>query len=224
MADQIMGLIKSGKIKPGERLPSEEKMTRLLGISRITLREAKKLLEAKGYLKSGGKGSTYTAMPVNGERSSIEDLVSLDQDKIWELLEVRRILDSGAAAMASVSATRRDVAALRAIHARAVRRRLAEKSPLEVENASLYARFFDKLMESTHNTIFVSLRRSVNTLLLGAFPYGLLRLSSVRESSRRIIEQMGSIVDAIENRDPGAAKHAMLAHIDYLKRAMRKPS
>jgi GntR family transcriptional regulator, transcriptional repressor for pyruvate dehydrogenase complex len=222
VADQIMGLIKSGKIKPGQRLPSEEEMTRLLGISRITLREAKKLLEAKGYIESRGKGSKYAAMPVHGEKSSIEDIVSVDHEKIWELLEVRRMLDSGAAAMASVSATRKDRKELRAIHERAVTRRLADRSPLEMENASLYAKFFDALMDSTHNTIFVHLRKSVNTILLGAFPYGLIKLSSIRGSSRHIIEQLGAIVDAIENHDPEAAKKAMLVHIDYLEKSLRK--
>jgi GntR family transcriptional regulator, transcriptional repressor for pyruvate dehydrogenase complex len=224
VADQIIGLIRNGKIKEGERLPSEEQMTRLLGISRITLREAKKLLEARGYIESQGKGSKYAALPVHGEKSSIEDLVANDQGKIWELLEVRRILDSEAAAMACLNATKSDIKELSALYGSAVSRRLADQSPVTEENAKLYARFFDTLMEATHNTIFAYLRKSVNKILLGAFPYGIMKLSSVKESSKSIIGQIGAIVEAIESHDPGKAKLAMLAHIDYLEKSLRKPA
>lgn len=222
VAEQVIGLIKKGKIRQGQRLPSEGEMTRLLGISRITLREAKKLLEARGYIESRGKGSKFAALPAHGERTSIEDLVSTDQAKIWELLEVRRILDSEAAVMACRAATDRDRRALRALHDRALRHRLGEQSPLSEENAKLYARFFDSLMDATHNTIFAYLRKSVNRILLGAFPYGLRKLSTVSESSKSIIDQMGAIVGAIEDEDPPGAKKAMLAHIDYLEKSLRK--
>jgi GntR family transcriptional repressor for pyruvate dehydrogenase complex len=222
VADQIIGLIKKGKIKEGERLPSEEEMTRLLGISRITLREAHKLLEARGYIDSRGKGSKYAALPMHGEKSSIEDLVGVDQGKIWELLEVRRILDSEAAATACRTATKRDRKVLRALYEDAVVRRLGDQSPVSVENAKLYARFFDTLIEATRNTIFSSLRRSVNSILQGAFPYGVMKLSSVSGSSKSIIKQMGAIVEAIEKNDPAGAKKAMIAHIDYLEQSLRK--
>jgi GntR family transcriptional regulator, transcriptional repressor for pyruvate dehydrogenase complex len=223
VAEQIIGLIRKGKIKEGEKLPSEEEMTRLLGISRITLREAKKLLEARGYIESRGTGGKYAALPAHGERSSIEDLLSIDQAKIWELLHVRRILDSEAAAMACRSASRKDRKTLRSLHERAVARGLASQSPLSEENAKLYARFFDAVMEATHNTIFADLRKSVNMFLLGAFPYGLMKLSRVPESSKSIIDQLGAIVEAIERRDLADAKKAMLDHIDYLEKSLRKP-
>jgi DNA-binding FadR family transcriptional regulator len=124
--------------------------------------------------------------------------------------------------MACRAATKKDLKALKGLYRRAVDRRLAEKSPMSEENAQLYARFFDTLVESTHNTIFAYLRRSVNIILLGAFPYGLMKLSSVSGSSRSIIEHMGAIADAIENGDPVAAKKAIIGHIDYLERSLRK--
>jgi len=224
VAEQVIGLIKKGKIRQGEKLPSEEEMTRRLGISRITLREAKKLLVARGYIESRGKGGAFAALPAHGERTSIEDLLSIDQAKIWELLDVRRILDTEAAVMACRAATGRDKKALRTLHDRALTRRLAEQSPLSRENAELYARFFDALMEATHNSIFAYLRKSVNRILLGAFPYGLMKLSTVSGSSKTILDQMGAIVGAIEERDLPGARKAMLAHIGYLEKSLRKAS
>jgi GntR family transcriptional repressor for pyruvate dehydrogenase complex len=223
VADQIIGLIRKGKIREGEKLPSEEEMTRLLGISRITLREAKKLLEARGYIESLGKGSKYAALPARGERSSIEDLLSIDEAKIWELLAVRRILDSEAAAMACSNASKKERKALRSLLERAGAQGLARQSTLSEESAKLYARFFDAVMEATHNTIFAYLRRSVNKFLLGAFPYGIMKLSTVRGSSKSILDQLGAIEDAIERGNCAGAKKAMLDHIDYLEKSLRKP-
>lgn len=222
VAGQIIGLIKSGKMKQGDRLPSEEEMTRLLGISRITLRESKKLLEARGYIEIRAKGSTYVSIPENGEKSSIEDLVSLDPDKIWELIEVRRILDAEAASIACTHATGKEKAALRAFCRRAVELGFGDMLSIAEEGGRLYAEFFNALIDSTHNTMFSSLRKSVDSLLIGALPFSRRKLSTIKGSAKTIINQICAIVDAIEKSDPAAARQAMVAHIDYLEKTLRK--
>ena len=57
--NQIIDLISQGKLKIGDKLPSEQEMTELFGISRISLREAMKLLEAKGYIESRDRKGKY---------------------------------------------------------------------------------------------------------------------------------------------------------------------
>lgn len=221
-AEQIIALIRSGKMKQGDRLPSEEEMTRMLGISRISVREAKKLLEARGYIETRSKRNKFVIVPENGEKSSIEDLVSIDPNKIWELLEVRRILDSEAASNACRYATKKEKARLRALCSRAMGRRLDDRLPIAREEGRLYAAFFDVLVDSAHNSIFSSLRKSVNSILFGAFPFSLEKLSTIMESSQHILSQMCAIVDAIEGNAPDDARKAMVAHIDYLEKTLRK--
>ncbi|MGB4269423.1 MAG: GntR family transcriptional regulator, partial [Spirochaetota bacterium] len=92
VVSQIIELISSGVLKPGDRLPSELEMTRRFGISRISLREAMKLLEAKGYIESQGRKGKYVKSVVDDAiKTPIEGLIQIDHKKIWELLEVRRI-------------------------------------------------------------------------------------------------------------------------------------
>jgi GntR family transcriptional repressor for pyruvate dehydrogenase complex len=157
-----------------------------------------------------------------GVRSSIEDLLSVDQNKIWELLYVRRILDSQAAAIACRRATSEEKKALRALCLKAETSGLVNQVPIASEGGRLYAQFFDKLIESTHNTIFILLRKSIDTLLLGAFPFSRKKLSTVRGSAGQIMEQLGAITEAVERNDPEAAKEALIAHIEYLKKALKK--
>ncbi len=222
VAEQIIGLIRSGVMQQGERLPSEEAMTKLLGISRITLREAKKLLEARGYIQSQGKGRRFVNIPGERERTSIEDLISIDSGKIWELLHVRRILDSEAAFLASTTATRKEKGKLRTLCRVAIEQGLGERQPIAEEGGRLYAEFFETLVSATHNTIFSELRKSVDSLLEGALPYGRKKLSTMQGSSKQILEQLCTIVDAIEGNRPAAAKEAMISHIDYLEKTLRK--
>jgi GntR family transcriptional repressor for pyruvate dehydrogenase complex len=222
VAGQIIDLIRSGKMKPGERLPSEEEMTRTLGISRISVREAKKLLEAKGYIETRNKRSKFVSVPENGEKSSIEDLVSVDPNKIWELLEVRRILDAEAASNVCRYATRKEKARLRTLCNKTAKLRTNDRFPITREEGWLYAEFFDTLVDSAHNSIFTHLRKSVNSLIVGAFPFSREKLSTVVGSSMSILSQICSIMDAIERNDPEAARKATIAHIDYVEKALRK--
>ena len=104
--NQIIDLIAQGKLKIGEKLPSEQEMTELFGISRISLREAMKLLEAKGYIESRDRKGKYVRSLTDNVKTSIEDLISVNHDKIWELLAVRRLIDSEAAYLAAMNVTK----------------------------------------------------------------------------------------------------------------------
>jgi GntR family transcriptional regulator, transcriptional repressor for pyruvate dehydrogenase complex len=78
------------------------------------------------------------------------------------------------------------------------------------------------MTDSTRNTIFLHLRKSVTTILTGAFPYSRKQLSTVPGSSKDITKQLMKIYDAIENRDSDAAKAATIEHIDYIEKSLRR--
>jgi len=222
VAEQIVDLIQRGKLKPLDRLPSEQEMTARFHVSRISLREAMKLLEAKGYIESRGRKGKFVRSSVEAPRSTIEDLLAADQHKIWELLCVRRILDAEAVRLACMRATGRDIQRLRRIYDKAVS--IGEDRVLDdlKEGGRLYTAFFDALLECTRNSVFAHIRRSINTILIGAFPYSRKKLASVEGSSRTIVAQLGRIIDAIEKKDPLTASRVVEEHIDYLKKSLKK--
>ena len=222
VAEQIIDLIRRGKIKPGDRLPSEQEMTERFRISRISLREAMKLLEAKGYVVSRHRKGKYANSPSQSSRSTIEDILQVDHAKIWELLCVRRILDSEAARLACRHATRKDLDGLRRVYDRAVT--IGEDRVLHdvQEGGKLYTEFFNALLASTKNTLFMHIRKSVNSILIGALPYSRKKLSSIEGSSRTIVNQLHAIYGAIEARNADMASAAIVEHIDYLKKSLKK--
>ena len=222
VAEQIVDLISDGSLKPGEKLPSEHKMTKLFGISRISLREAMKLLEAKGYIMSLDRRGKFITLPDENIKSPIEGLIAVDPEKIWDLLSVRRFLDSEAASCACSRATREDLAELKKVCDKAVSLGVEDVLYNIKEGGKIYTEFFDLISQFTENSVFIYLRKSINTLLIDAFPYSRKKLSLIEGSSRAIVEQLFSIYDAIEKKDTQAAKQRVIAHIDYLKKSLKK--
>ena len=219
--NQIIDLISQGKLKIGDKLPSEQEMTELFGISRISLREAMKLLEAKGYIEAKDRKGKFVKSLTDQVKSSIEDLISVDHEKIWELLAVRRLIDSEAAYLAAKNVSKEQKNRFKKIIA--VLDKIGVENILtSKEGGILYSDFFDIMTDSTKNTIFLHLRKSVTTILTGAFPYSRKQLSTVPGSSKDITKQLMKIYDAIENRDSDAAKAATIEHIDYIEKSLRR--
>ena len=146
----------------------------------------------------------------------------MDHAKIWELLCVRRILDYEAARLACRHATRKDLDGLRRVYDRAVA--IGEDRVLHdvQEGGKLYTEFFNALLASTKNTLFMHIRKSVNSILIGALPYSRKKLSSIEGSSRTIVNQLHAIYGAIEARNADMASAAIVEHIDYLKKSLKK--
>lgn len=84
--DAIVGLIRSGKLKHGEKLPAQDELAKELGISRSSLREALKELSYRGIVVSRHGHGTFVADNMINEK---------------ETIEARRLLEPGMVMMAA---------------------------------------------------------------------------------------------------------------------------
>ena len=103
VVSQIRQLIVSGEIPLGSKLPSERQLCTELGVSRVSLREAFRVLQVGGYIETRPGSGTYARMP---DPHGIRDHW-LEQDiRIVELLELRMVVEPGSAALAAKRRTR----------------------------------------------------------------------------------------------------------------------
>ncbi len=221
VVEQIIGMIADGVLKAGDKLPSELEMTRRFGISRISLREAMKLLEAKGYIESlGRKGKRVRSVVENALITPIAGLLSNDPGKVWELFQVRKIIDSEAAYIAAYQGSAEQLGRLQGMMENCERMGI-DHLLSKKESGILYCDFYKCLGEATNNTVFAHLMRSVSSMLRAALPGGRTMLGGIDGSSRAIYEQHVSLVAALRNRKQKEAKNAIIDHIDWLEAALR---
>lgn len=100
---KIKGMIVSGDLSPGDRLPPEKELSEALGLSRSSLREAVKALEVIRVLDvRRGDGTYVTSLEPKLLLEAMSFVVDLHGDQsILEIFAVRRILEPAATAMAA---------------------------------------------------------------------------------------------------------------------------
>jgi GntR family transcriptional repressor for pyruvate dehydrogenase complex len=120
VAEHLRGLVSSGERAPGERLAGEAELCERYGVSRSTVREAIRLLEAQHLVVTtrGTNGGTFVAQPETGRISldlgaSLDVLIAHDALTVDQILEARRLLEVPAAGLAAERRSDRQLDELR---------------------------------------------------------------------------------------------------------------
>src|SRR6185369_15142512 len=115
--DKIKGMITSGELGPGDRLPKEADLAERLGLSRNSLREAVKAMSMIRVLDvRQGDGTYVTSLAPDLLLDSLSFVVDFHRDDtVLQFLEVRRILEPAATALATQRMSAEDVARLQAV-------------------------------------------------------------------------------------------------------------
>ncbi len=222
VSEYIGHLIADGELRVGEKLPSESRLAAMLEVSRPTVREALGALEARGLLEIRPRSGVYVASAVpEREHDAMAELVAVDPDKIWELLEIRKIMDSEGAALAARRRKAGDLEKLRAL-AREVEAIDSDAFLRREAGGKAYVRFFTLLAGATHNTLFPHMKDAIDRLVRNALPASRLRLARFPRAGETIQAQLAGIMDAIEGGDARNARRRVVAHLDYLERLLRE--
>ena len=114
IVDQIRSLIRDGRLCLGDRLPSERELCEQFGVSRVTVREALRGLEANGLvsIRVGARGGAFVAAPTIQQVSEgIADLVAASVVRPDEVDEARRTFELGIVPLVCERADEQDIKA-----------------------------------------------------------------------------------------------------------------
>ena len=147
--DRLREQILSGHIAADEPMPPEEQLCQQLGVSRTVIREAMRVLQSQGLVEvSQGKRSRVKPADPQDVAQTLGTFLQRGKHSLLMLVEVRRPLESEAAALAAAQAEPEEVAALDgAVERMAVARSLA--AVVEADMA-----FHSLLATATHNPVF----------------------------------------------------------------------
>lgn len=206
IAHQVLEYIELNKLLPGDRLPPERDLARNLQVSRPSMREALRILQAQGRVEIRHGQGTFVAQPQT-TRQLQAALLTADVG-IEELFEMRQVFEIPAAGWA---ANRRSKEQLRLMRSTLNQlNQLAQQTPIDFEVLQkLDAEFHLRIVEAAANRF---LNQSVGVLqaMLNTSMETTLRLPGRIEQSKHDHEE---IFAAIESGDAEAAERAAALHI-----------
>jgi DNA-binding FadR family transcriptional regulator len=213
IADQIRGLIESGEVARGARLPAERALAKQLRVSRPSLREALIALEIEGLLDvrvGSGIYVTEPGVPRNGAEL-------LDAHGPFEVIHARWLIEGECAALAAQHAGPAQVRLIREAHARMVEEARRNPNPLEADRA-----FHVRLAEASGNSALVLVVQTLWDQRIGPLYRALERKLDAPALVADTLREHQAIVDAVAKGDPRAARAAARRHMDMTRKRCSK--
>lgn len=209
IVEQIRGLIRSEQLRPGDRLPSERDLGERMGVSRVTVREAMRVLEAGGLIeiRVGARGGAVVTTPDSSKiGSGLADLISLSPLTAGEVTEARQVVELGIIPMVVERATDEDIEQLREMVAQ---HQAALKEG--TYGMPMSAAFHVRVAACTHNSAIEMLVHSFHGPLLMS-----LREAQVVAPLMGVkgVSEHKEFVEAVARRDVARAEEIMSVHLD----------
>ena len=206
---KIRQLIVDGTLAPGDQLLPERQLSEKLGVSRSAVREALTALASQGLLEiTPGSGAYVKEVKIDDLIDPFATIMLKEIDSIFDLLEARLVLETGAARMAAQRADRADLYAMHELV------RDMENDVREGRNTDESdSQFHFSVVRAAHNPIILNLM----TVLMGLMKdyYGPSRQKLVEHQQNRQMwsEQHGRVYEAVKNGDGEAAAAAVAEHL-----------
>jgi GntR family transcriptional repressor for pyruvate dehydrogenase complex len=203
---KIKQMIQQGELRPGDRLPPEQELSERLGLSRSSMREAVKALEAMRILDvRRGDGTYVTSLQPSLLLEAMSFVLDFHESHaVLEVFEVRRIVEPASAGIAARRATPGQVAEMRdhltKVHADTPSDELVEHDVV----------FHRMIASATGNDYLVSLLETISSQTARA---RIWRALTQEGAVPRTLHEHERILDAIESGDPEMARAAMIVHI-----------
>lgn len=215
IANHVRELIASQQLHPGERLPAERDLARMLGVSRVPIREAMRTLAAQGLIEiRRGQGMYVATNAVDATVAQLTNALLKQRDLLAELFAVRRLLEPASAQWAAARRDPEEVARLQGL--------LAEMQAAADADPPDYDVIGDRDMQlhvtiamASDNRVLVRIMQAMQDLHREQLETSLRyrdRLQSTLTDHERVIH-------AIAAGDPVEARTAMLDHLANSERA-----
>jgi len=201
--EDLKDRIVAGEWKPGEKIPSENRLCQLSGASRVSVRAAIQRLSSLGLVESKQGGGTYVC-ELSGEQhlNSVIPYFALSQPDRISMFEFRRIIEVEGAALAAERADSEQIAAMHT-----ATRRMAEATTTE-EITRYDLEFHHLIMQGSRNSILIKVFEVLRDTYSALLRENVARLGSTGAPYHQMITM------AIEFRDADLARQLMTKHLN----------
>jgi DNA-binding FadR family transcriptional regulator len=207
IADQIRTAIITGKLREGERLPPERELAEQFGVSRVTVRDALRALEAMGLIevRVGARGGAFVTAPTGAiVGQTMSDMMMMSAVTPEDIVEARLVVELGTVTLACARATDEDLARLHELADRSTGA-LASKT----YTRELSWEFHSLLALAAHNGAIEGLTASFRSSL-SMHP---IRTREGAKAHERTVVEHARILGALDRRDGATARREMAHHL-----------
>lgn len=204
---QLKRMLIDGEWEPGSKIPSENELAELFGVSRITVRQALQKLNALGLIETKlGDGSYVRKLDIGDSMNALIPVMYLGDQSDAQVFEFRLIIETGCTRLAVQRATQADIDELKVF----LQEMVTSKENSDIKGFSKSdLRFHLKIAQMTRNALFIKTNSILQDVL--------------EQSMDTVIDKMGfengiyyhrQIVKAFEEGDEEEAVKMMKAHIE----------
>ena len=213
-ADRILQLIRDEKLQPGDKLPPERDLAARLKISRPRLREALNALKLMNIIVNRQGSGTYVAS-LKAEKLVVllDSEFALNDTTYADLLEARRILETGIAALAAEHITAGELGEMEACITKAAATLHDAEAFMETD-----IELHNRILKASRNEIIPVFMRAINRLGI----YSRRRTGEQLAIRQQSLKDHRRIVQALQAKDPEASRKAMLDHLAHVARRLPK--
>lgn len=209
--NQIKNLIISGQLKPGQKLPSERKLSEKLSVSRSAVRDAIKKLEFYGILKTLPQSGTVVAgIGTTALKGLISDILDINGSDFKSLVETRIILEISSAKLAAERRDDNDI-----INIETALEEYKRKTKNGVSTVDEDMLFHLKIADASKNRVLKSLMMVILPDIISN--YMKYKVWSADTLNVRVLEHQ-EILEAIIQKDIQKAGEAMQKHLSGIKK------
>ena len=219
VVERIAGEIRSGRLGPGARLPTERELMSALGVSRTVIREAVAALKSEGLVVTRQGSGAFVAADASRVPFRIGSANLSSVEDVFNLMELRLAIEVEASALAARRASSRQIGMVE--HALADIDRAIEHGDSAVNEDFAFHR---AIADAAGNAQFVRLLEFLGRHVI---PRQSIRMTlTTPEEQRGYLQRIQSehrrIAGAIRTRDPAAARRVMRAHLSNSLARYRK--
>jgi len=209
--------IRAGVLKPGDRLDSVEQLAEQLQVSRSAIREALSALKAMGLIEiKQGSGTFVKSIQPSQLDFPLSTAILTNKQDVAHLLEVRKIIEMGAAASAAIHRTDEDIQAMIQI--------LDEMKRVQGDGElgeKVDFQFHAAISKASHNPLLATILDQVSGLMIETMKETRrIWLYSKKTTSEQLYDEHMQIFLAIKQQNEELAKHAMTSHLSNVEKVL----
>ena len=215
ITEKIISSVYMNHLKNGDRMPSENQLSNALNVSRAAVRQVYAALELIGIVESRRGEGTFLKVGMGADNMILRLMMLTiynDQSDVTEIMEIRKIIETGIAEKSAQFRTDEDV-------------RLLKRIIKEMKNCTdgnrlseLDNELHSAIGSSCGNTLLCNLSGIISSLVISSIRehWNYILFDTRMDTRQRTFEQHRELVDAIIDRKPNSAKLLMQEHLEFV--------